>query len=297
MAMPATDVRSGAVLPPPPAFDSLPRRQQRALGTEVRVTGVGADRALAELERLEELLTRFHPSPVTRLNALGRLRPAPPELVAALRHALAVAADTGGLITPLVLPALRWAGYRDPWPASARPSAGPPPPVADWHEVAVDDDAVALPAGAEIDLGGTGKSWIVERCFAALEGEALLDAGGDLVTRSPGEVAIDVAHPYDGEPLQLVLPPGRWGVATSGVLARAWPGGHHLIDPRNARPAQTRFVQATALHPDLRRAEVLTKLALLTPDAGALADATLLVAFDRDGVVWHHRDGGDWGRP
>ena len=94
-----------------------------------------------------------------------------------------------------------------------------------------------------------------------------------------------------------MLPPGRWGVATSGVVRRAWPGGHHLIDPRTGRPADTRFAQATAVHADLRRAETIAKLALLAPDGpGPLRDAAVLVAFDAAGTPWRHGDDGRWER-
>lgn len=274
---------------------ALPQERLHALGTEVLIVGAGAPAAAAELLRLEALLTRFRPSPLTRLNDEGSLSPAPPELVAALHHALKVAADTAGLITPLALPALRWAGYRRSWPEAPEPQAGEPPAVADWRAVRIAGDSVRLPPGAAVDLGGTGKSWIAERCSHRLWGEALIDAGGDVLSRSSQTVAIDIARP-GGEPWQALLPPGHWGVATSGVLARAWAGGHHLIDPRTARPAETRFVQATAVHSDLRRAEVLAKLALLAPDAAALRDARVVIAFDADGGAWRRRDDGRWGR-
>ncbi|HKI57314.1 MAG TPA: FAD:protein FMN transferase [Trueperaceae bacterium] len=274
---------------------AVPRRRLHALGTDVAISGDGADQAAAELLRLEALLTRFAPSPVTRLNDAGELSPAPAELIAALRHALAVASKTDGVITPLVLPALRWAGYRRSWPAPPEPQPGDPPAIADWREVRISGNRIRLPRGGAVDLGGTGKSWIAQRSFERLRGEALIDAGGDVVTRSGATVAIDVAHPAGDEPLQLLLPAGCWGVATSGVLARAWRGGHHLIDPRTARPADTRFVQVSAVHPDLRHAEVLAKLALLRPDAAGLEDATVLLAFDAHGAVWRRRDG-RWGR-
>jgi FAD:protein FMN transferase len=283
--------------PRPDATSGLPERTFRALGTTLRVLGTGGDRVEAEVLRLEAILTRFHPSPLTHLNDRGSLADPPPELAAAVRHALSVAEASDGLLTPLVLPVLRWAGYRDPWPDPARPGVGPAPAIADWREVSVSDAVVRLPEGSAIDLGGTGKSWIAERCFHLLAGEALLDAGGDVLSRSEQAVAIDVANPYQGEPLQLVLPPGRWGAATSGVLERAWRGGHHLIDPRTRRPADTRFVQATAVHPDLRRAEVVAKLALLAPDDTArLEDAVVLIAFDGAGAPWRHHASGSWER-
>lgn len=282
--------------PPTGASAALFECRLHALGTDVVMAGQGADRAAAEMQRLEDLLTRFRPSPLTRLNAEGTLSPAPPELVAVLRHALAIASETDGLITPTVLPALRWAGYRRSWPAPAEPQPGEPPPTADWRGVQVSDRSVRIPEGVELDLGGTGKSWIAERCFGLLRGEAYIDAGGDVLSRSEATVPIDVARPFGGEPLQLLLPAGQWGIATSGVLARAWRGGHHLIDPRTSMPARTRFVQATAVHPDVRRAEVLTKLALLAPETPELAEACMLLAFDAEGGVWRRRDGGAWRR-
>ena len=287
----------GGPVPVPATGVAMPERRFRALGTELRVLGVGGDRVEAEVLRLETVLTRFRPSPLTDLNARGILEDPPAELVAALRHALAVAEASDGLLTPLVLPALRWAGYRDSWPAPARPMAGPAPVVADWRAVSVSDTVIRLPEGAAVDLGGTGKGWIAERCFDLLLGEALLDAGGDVITDSEETVAIDLVHPAQGDPLQLLLPPGRWGVATSGVARRAWLGGHHLIDPRTGRPADTRFVQVTAVHPDLRRAEALAKLALLAPDGAArFSDATMLIAFDADGASWRHADDACWER-
>lgn len=268
---------------PPPG-----RRTLRALGTEVALEGEDVDLAAVEILRLEALLTRFAPSPLTRLNAQGVLRSPPPELVAALRHALDVARRTGGLVTPMVLPALRGAGYRDSWPAPARPGSGDPAPLADWRGVHLAKDRIALPAGAEVDLGGTAKSWIAERLADGLGAESLVDAGGDIVVRSSEGTAVDIEDAGGSEPSQLLLPPGRWGVATSSVRRRAWPGGHHLIDPRTARPAHTRFVQATVVHPSLCEAEVLTKLALFDALPAAATAASMILAQDADGVVWRY---------
>ena len=281
----------------------------RALGTEVGLRGEGTREAAAELQRLESLLTRFRPSPLTRLNACGRLEHPPLELVAALRHALHVAEVTDGLVTPSVGRALAAAGYRRSWPDVDAPEPAAAVSVADWRRIVADEHAIVLPDGCELDLGGTAKSWIAERLLARLGGaEAWIDAGGDVIGRSGGHVAVDVAHPSGGPDLQLVLPPGTWGVATSSVLARAWPGAHHLIDPRSAAPAVTTFTQATVVAPSLRRAEVITKLVLLgalgepggsgepaTATARAWVDgAAMVVAFDRSHRAWR-RVGGGWG--
>lgn len=260
-----------------------------ALGTEVVAVGDGADDALAEAVRLEAILTRFRPSALTRLNEDGRLQDPPPELVGALRHALAVAARSDGLITPTILPALEHAGYRRSWPHVVAP-ADDPPPTASWREIVVRDDVVELPAGARLDLGGTAKTWIVERAARRMRGEIVLDAGGDVLVDASDLSAVDVEPPPGGDPCQLLLPPGRWGVATSSVARRAWPGAHHLIDPRSGRSARTRWLQVTAVGPAPTGAEVAAKLALL--DAPSDGDH-LLLAYDRDGATWTRREG-DW---
>lgn len=260
-----------------------------ALGTEVAAVGDGAEDALAEVVRLEAILTRFRPSALTRLNQDGRLEDPPPELVGALRHALAVAARSDGRITPTILPALEHAGYRRSWPHVVAP-VGDPPPIASWREIVVRDDLVELPAGARLDLGGTAKTWIVERAARRMPGQIVLDAGGDVLVDASGVTAVDVEPPPGGVPFQLLLPPGRWGVATSSVARRAWPGAHHLIDPRSGRSARTRWLQVTAIGPTPTGAEVAAKLALLD---GASDDVHLLLAYDRDGSAWTRREG-DW---
>ena len=254
----------------------------RAMGTDVRLDGVDAERVAAEIVRLEAMMTRFRPSPLTDLNARGRLSHPPAELVAALRWAQKAARVSTGLVTPLVLRALEHHGYRRSWPdvdvpgsaatlAASEPAgavggsgtcnpAGPPPTVPGPDALTVHDDEVRLAPGAGVDLGGTAKSWIVEQAASGFAGPFVAEAGGDVLVRLdlPAEVAIEDA----AEPWHLRLPPGTWGVATSSVTRRAWAGGHHLIDPRTGRPARGPWVQATAVAPSLQAAEVASKLML-----------------------------------
>jgi len=252
----------------------------KALGGEVSVEGRGEQAAAHEVMRLERLLTRFCPSPLTRLNEEGELHRPPPELVDALDHALQVAAWTNGLVTPAVLPALEAAGYA----AALGDLRGTPSPVPDTSDVICGPDLIRLPPGMRLDLGGTAKSWIVERAFQWLSGDGFVNAGGDLLTRQSSPAAIELVKPFGGAPLYLECPAGTWGVATSSVLKRAWAGGHHLIDPRTARPLHSPLVQVTVITRRVTRAEVLTKLAFLdgpVPDPGD--DVTLRFAFDTAG--------------
>jgi thiamine biosynthesis lipoprotein len=257
----------------------------------VAIAGRGAEAVAAEVVRLEAILTRFRPSPLTELNRVGALADPPRELVEALRWALEVAVATDGLVSPLVGPLMAWHGYARPWPDVDAPRAGEPPAVASPVQVDLREDLIALPPGATLDLGGTAKSWIAERAAARFDGPYVIDAGGDvwLDRREPSE--IDVAPVAGGAPWHLRLPAGRWGVATSSVLGRAWPGGHHLVDPRTRRPSTGRWVQATAVARSLRLAEVVTKLVLLDgPLDGRWFEAAW--ATTADGRVFAHTPGG-----
>ena len=256
-----------------------------ALGTDITVSGEGQEAVAQEVLRLEGLLTRFRPSPLTALNRCGELHDPPPELVQAVRHALTVSALTGGLVTPAVLPALEAAGY------ARRPGhhRGHATSVPDTSAVVCGPGLIRLPGGMRLDLGGTAKSWIAEQACEHLIGDGFIDAGGDVVLRQSGVFAIEIARPAGGAPLYLECPPGTWGVATSSTLKRAWTGGHHLIDPRTARPLVSELVQVTALAQRLTEAEVLTKLAFL--DAGklsALQGQAKVYAFNHEGqfLTW-----------
>ncbi len=260
-----------------------------ALGTEVSIEGQGAEALWSELAELEATLTRFKPSALTELNASGRLEHPPTVLVEALTHALKVAKETNGLVTPLILPALKWAGYKDSF-KSAQVTEGEPPAVAQWQAVRVSKDVISLPQGAELDLGGTAKTWIVERLSQHLTGEFVIDAGGDIFLKRSELSPIDLEQPFEKGTYQLLLPPGTFGIASSSLLKRAWKGGHHLIDPRTAKPLSSRWVQTTAVGPSLCTAEVMTKLIFLEAYE-RLEPGYLYLAFDQEGQLWRFEEG------
>lgn len=264
----------------------------RALGTEVHLEGRGAEHVAAEVRRLEGILTRFRPSPLTELNRAGHLVDPPPELVAALRWALEVARVTDGLVTPLVGPLMTWHGYARTWPGRSSPCVGAPPSPVAADEVVIHDDRIDLPTGAALDLGGTAKTWIVERASAGFDGPFVVDAGGDVWLSRPEASEVDVAPVSGAAPCHLRLPPGRWGLATSSVLGRAWPGGHHLMDPRTLRPIATRWAQATVVARSARVAEVVTKLVLLDVPWAPQLQVEAVWATAHDGGTFAHTHGG-----
>lgn len=257
------------------------------------VVRLGLRRAREIAEDVHRRLTRFDPaSDLCRLNADPR--PLVPAAALMRRFAEAVrwaGAASGGLVDATCLPAVEAAGYREHWTPAGETGGWT---VGDagvlgrsWASVSVEGEAVRRPPGTRLDSGGLGKGLAADRMAVALAVCATwaIDCGGDL--RLGGldahERAIDIAHPDGGAPIHRLML-ARGAVATSGVTRRAWTGGHHLIDPRTGRPADTGILQATAVAPGGLAAEVRAKTALL---AGADAAAAALP----DGGVYVTADG------
>lgn len=266
-------------------------------GTEVRLllSGAGGDRrdpraalaaVRARLEHLHSVLTRFdRDSELSQLNAsTGRTIAISEPLRDALAAALAAAEFSGGLVDPTLLPCLERVGYArsrvgvEPADLAAALAAAParraaePHPGGIWRQIELDvaTQAVRVPAGVRLDLGGSAKGMAVDvaaRMLAAWPGFAV-DAGGDI--RVGGLFAaprmVRVEHPLDGN-IAGEFTVTRGAVATSGLRTRVWrtEGGyaHHLIDPARGVPAWTGVIQATALAPTALEAETLAKSALL----------------------------------
>jgi thiamine biosynthesis lipoprotein len=278
-------------------------------GVDARAAAAGAR---AYLDAFDSRLSRFRASSeLCRLNADPREAvPVSPLLAAAVGAARWAAEQTGGLVDPTLVGALRAAGY-------ARTRAGVPPaslaealqgaparrparpdPEARWRALEVDAGAsvVRRPTGLEVDTGGTSKGLAADALVIRLAAfdRALVDCGGDIavggagLARRPWEV--EVAHPLTGERAH-VLRLRRGGVASSGLDVRVWRGGdgrfaHHLLDPSTREPAWTGLIGVTALGVSALEAEVLAKAALLSGPDGARR-----VLRGQGGLLFHE-DGG-----
>jgi thiamine biosynthesis lipoprotein len=249
-------------------------------------------RTEATMRNLQAKLTRFH-----RASELSTLNEDPaasvtvgPALAALVRGGVDAGRSSGGLVDFTLLDAIVGAGYArsrigvSPAPlatalaaAPARRPAGPAPEAA-WSRFEVDETArtVRRPPGIRIDGGGIAKGLAADLAAKRLAGFSsfAVDCGGDLAIGGIAGVPrrVDLLNPLrPGEALAFEV--ARGGVATSGIANRVWPvpGGyaHHLIDPATGEPAWTGVIQATALAPSAREAEVLAKTALLSgPEDG-----------------------------
>ncbi|MGZ4333423.1 MAG: FAD:protein FMN transferase [Gaiellaceae bacterium] len=213
-----------------------------------------------ELDRIDRAASRFRDdSELAYANAAAGETVRVSELFAELVEvALSAAASTDGLVIPTLGAPLRAAGYdrtfslvqaRDGWALLA---VTPEPDA--WRVVRLDVERreLRVPHGVELDLGATAKALAADRAAArvaaATGSGVLVSLGGDVAVAGeapaggwPVRIADDHDAPLDGPGPVVGIAAG--GLATSSTVVRSWPTdggvGHHVLDPRTARPAVT----------------------------------------------------------
>lgn len=264
----------------------------RAMNTQIEaILAGGTEEAVIQAETLirswfrqkEERFSRFlSDSELSRLNGLAG------EICLVSDDMLEIAAlseifrrETGGLFHPLMLKALRDAGYdrtfeavkeRGSFQAEVRPSERE---MISARFIDIDPimKSIRLPERTEMDLGGIVKGWAVLRLGARLRNDlglqrGLVNAGGDLtvwggVSASGEPWVIGIESPWRPEADAGMIALLEGSVATSSTIGRRWPTSagiaHHLIDPRTMLPSDSDVVQCTVAGPDAARCEVWAK--------------------------------------
>lgn len=252
-----------------------------AMGTivTVRVVGAAADgvrAAIAEVERLEALWSRFRPtSEVSRLAAAGNWVEVSPETRGLLETALQLTRLTEGAFDVTV---------------------GAPP---GGRLEADGSGRFRLLNGARADLGGIAKGAAAQRVIEILRGagatSALVNFGqssiGALGTpRGQGAWQVGIRRPGQ--------PPGRicgalrltgGFVSTSGDYEETSARANHILDPRTGRPADSGVRSATVVCADGARSEALSTALIVLGVAAGLGLQRAIGGFD---AVLIDRDGG-----
>ncbi len=255
---------------------AYPSHTFRAMGSQIGLwldtEPETAAAAFAQVEALfafnEQVLSRFLPeSELSRLNGRpGEWVPVSDLLWNVLCDAVLLAEATNGLFDPALLNALEAAGYDRSFELIGMTGTWINADDADrnwgnWRQIGLDADrqAIWLPPGVRLDLGGIGKGFTAQEAVELLGqwGPCLVDAGGDVTAGAaprglPGW-PVGLAAPWAaGSPEQpnlLTLWLAEASLATSGIDYRRWQAGgrvaHHLIDPRTGQPAQTDILTAT----------------------------------------------------
>jgi thiamine biosynthesis lipoprotein len=156
-------------------------------------------------------------------------------------------------------------------------------PRVGWQRVSWQRPELTLPAGMEIDLGGIGKEYAVDRVLALLAADAgvplLVNFGGDLAVSGPradgSAWQVGIERP-DRADAALLLELAAGALATSGdarrYLLKDGVRYGHILDPRDGWPVRGAPRSVTVAAGRCSEAGTLATLAMLQ---GAQAEAWL----------------------
>jgi len=272
------------------------------LGTSLDMIVVGGDAvlaqealagALAEINRLEPLLSGWHPhSELSRLNTAGSATVSP-ELFRVIEAAEAWRRDSDGAFDG------RLGAVEALWRQAATEQS-PPTPAALTQAVARSAADIGLdratlrvdrPDGVVLALDGLAKGYVVDAALAAARRAApglaglMIDIGGDIAVwgQGPGgawRIGANNPHrPEDNGPPAAVIAISSGGIATSGAGRRDLTlGGERLglrLLPASGAPARS-VTSATVVADCAMNADALaTAVSVLHPhDALALVERT-----------------------
>jgi thiamine biosynthesis lipoprotein len=309
----AVSRRGRARVPEVPFSESRP-----AMGTTFEIHLYAADRgragelfeaAFEEVERVEAALSNYRPaSELSRINAqaAGGAVVTDPEVFALVARAFEYSRLSGGAFDITVGRLMKaWGFFRgagrfpsDEELARARAQTG-------WRRVALDPERRSvrfLTPGLELDPGGIGKGYALDRVAALLRGEgvaaALLLSGSSSVYAlgaPPGRAGwtVRVPDPLDrSRDLSAVVLKDQ-SLSTSGNYEKFFRlGGRtycHIMDPRTGRPVEG-VLQTTVIAPEATDSDALsTALFVLGPERGArllegMRGTAAFVVTDRSGA-------------
>ncbi len=207
---------------------------------------------------------------VTRLATTGGSVASPADAVAMLDAYRELSAATRGAVNPLVGKSLNALGYDAAYSLVA---GAPTPAPTNWQSILMwDEERLTAASAALIDVGALGKGRLVDLVTALLadvDGNVIVDAGGDMTVR--GEARIGLEHPFDPTKAIGVATIRDQALCASAVNRRAWGDGlHHVLDARTGMPVRT-WAATWAVASDAMRADAVAT-ALFFDGGPALAD-------------------------
>lgn len=261
-----------------------------AAANEIQVHGAeglarrAAAATIEEVLRIEAKYSRYRPeSVVSRINAGagGTAVEIDEETRGLLAYAQACFLQSEGLFdatSGVLRRAWRFDQERVPQDAQVAPLLR----LIGWRRVELGETHVRLPErGMELDFGGFGKEYAVDRAAAVLRGagveSALVNLAGDLMILGPQPDGtawrVGIRHPRrDGE-LIATLPVASGALATSGDYERFIEVDGvrhcHVLDPRTGRAARG-FQSVTVHAPSCLVAGSVSTIAMLKGRAGGL---------------------------
>lgn len=269
------------------------RFQAMASPCEVLVEGAGeaqartlAALAQREAQRIEHKFSRYRDGSVVAAvhAARGRRIELDAEAADLVDYAAACHALSGGrfdITSGVLRTAWRFDGS-DRLPAPAEVAALLP--RVGWQRVDWQRPFLRLPEGMEIDFGGIGKEYAVDRVLALLQAQEalpmLVNFGGDLAVSGPradaGAWQVGIERPGSEQAAALLLELRAGALATSGdtrrFLLKDGVRYGHILDPHDGWPVRDAPRSVTVAAGRCSEAGTLATLAMLQ---GAQAEGWL----------------------
>lgn len=208
-----------------------------------------------------------------------------------IQYSLTMAEQTAGALEPTLYPVLTaWGFTADRFRIPDQEELNRLLGNVDYTQISLNQDALSVPGGMQLDLGAVGKGYAADEAAAVLRengiASALLDFGGNILTigakpdGSPWRVG--VLDP-DSEGNLGVLELSGQGVSVSGGYEKYFVGEDgerywHILNPATGEPARSGLVQAAVVSDESKRCD-------------ALSTALFVMGLDRAVQYWReHQD-------
>ena len=248
------------------AAEAMATRFEVALhGAAEATLRAAAEEALAEITRLESMLSLYQPaSEIAHINTRGAREPVPvsPEVFTLLEQCVALGEQTRGAFDITLAPLMRcWRFMNDTGAAPSETDLAEARAHCGWPQLRLNPAQTSVhlaTEGAMLDLGAVGKGYALERAAALLqenEFENFLIHGGTSTVCARGVQAdgapwrIAVEHPDADQPPLSIVDLQNESLSVSGIGGKSFIDDAgvkqgHVIDPRTGRPTQAARVAA-----------------------------------------------------
>jgi thiamine biosynthesis lipoprotein len=230
----------------------------RACGSDASALTSAIGDALDEIDRVDRLMSHYRrDSPLSRVNREAGSGPVvvETELLDFLAEYLRWSRESDGAFDVTVGPLMKaWGFFRDEGRVPGDDELARAREVVGSRHVVLDREAGSVRfdrPGVELDLGGIGKGYAVDRVVALLRsrgvGSALVNLGGSSVYglgTPPGKTAweVGIQDPTDPAKIALTVRLRDRALSVSGGYSRFFEKDgviySHIMDPRTGRPVQ-----------------------------------------------------------
>jgi thiamine biosynthesis lipoprotein len=248
----------------------------RACGRDDTVLREAVGAALDEVDRLDRLMSHYRAdSPLSRLNREAACGPVAvdPELLDLLDECLRWSRDSEGAFDVTVGPLMKaWGFFRGAGRVPGADELARVRSVVGFRHVRLDrgEGTVRFDRpGVELDLGGIGKGYAVDRVVSVLRRRgivsALVNLGGSSVYgigAPPGAAAweIEIQDPTDPQGIALQVELHDRALSVAGGYGRSFEEDGvtyaHIMDPRTGRPVEG-VLSVAVLSEEATRGDVL----------------------------------------